>query len=101
MDFFDEAENILRNAQQQNALEAKIEVQRRAIEIQQKIIDLLCKQQALFANLAFPGTELTPEAQALLKKCEEEIPNLLLGNTRLAALLDQLNAAREDLSAQN
>ncbi len=100
MDLFDEAENILRNAQQQNDLEAKVEAQQRVIEIQQKIIDLLCKQQALFANLAFPNAELAPGAEDLLRHCQEEIPDLSIGITRLAALIDQLNAAREDLSVQ-
>ncbi len=100
MGIFDEAENILRNTQQQNDLEAKVEAQRRVIEIQQKVIDTMYKQQILLANRAFPGTELTPEAQAILRQCAEEIPDLLTSNTRLAALIDQLDAAREDLSAK-
>jgi hypothetical protein len=101
VDIFDEAENILRNSQQQNDLEAKVEAQQRVIEIQQKIIDLLCKQQALFADRAFPGTELSTEAQAILKQCKQDIPDLLTSNTRFAALLDQLNAAFDELRVLN
>ena len=82
-----------------NRLEEKIEIQRRVIELQQKIINTLCQQQALVGYLAFPNAQLTPENVELLKKCEEQVPDLKMGITRLGSLLDQLNAARDELQS--
>jgi|SRR5882762_7840349 len=95
MSIFDDLDNILQDEQKNQ----KIEALKRVTEIQQKIIDMFFQQQVVFANLAFPGAELDTEGQSLLRRCQEQVPNIKMAVTKLAALNDQLNAARAELAA--
>ena len=75
-----------------------IELQQRIIEAQQNIIDALCQQQAILTNAAFPSSDLTPENEAMLKRCQEQVPpSFNLYAARLMAIFDQINAAKEEL----